>query len=440
MNNKKRSLKETVIIFINDRILILKRKLRPFPTNKFVSKKSRSNFPIKLKFLPVLVLSIVLIFVIFNLVQYYQIQLQDFSSNGSAQVFASRNKISGVATEVNTLFIGLDNRKDDLKFISLAGLISYSYQTGEVKTYALNTNYLVRKGNLKLPLRSIYNFSTGSDLSKIQEITEIFEAFYAIRIDKYIVINISSLEDFIKNLNISITLDQSYLIDNSYLPEGDKLSPENFVKFLQESPSSKDELMNLQAIFFKDVVESLRSGIIGLYFKFINLDNVTTLFSSNFSRDEFLRLAINLSNSSNFITPKFISSKLTLDSIENLNIESGVQGSDILIDEELSKSFRNISVVKEQAKIEIFNATDISGVAYNLKRKLENIGMTVIKTGNYPEKVTENTLFVPNKNSTNFLNSIKAISATLRDDLKIVIGEYKFNYSGDLILVIANTK
>ena len=198
---------------------------------------------------------------------------------------------------------------------------------------------------------------------------------------------------------------------------------------------SADETLNRQTIFLKELLESLRDKF-NLYKYFLNSSDFSQVIHTNFTKDEFIRFIVNISSTDNSIQTDFASENLTLSDLSKLNKEEGIDHSDMLLDEDVSQLFRNISIIKEQAKLEIFNATEKSGVAYNLKRKFENTGITVIKTGNYPDRVSENILYIPKNNPDNFINTIRLIRSILRDDVKIVYGDYKFNYSGDMILVI----
>ena len=167
-----------------------------------------------------------------------------------------------------------------------------------------------------------------------------------------------------------------------------------------------------------------------------NAEGFSKILTTDFTKDEFLRFIVNIASTDTTIQTGFSSKELTLNDLTKLNLESGIQYSDMLLDEDISGLFRSIPIIKEQAKIEVFNATEESGVAYTLKRKFENTGITVIKTGNYPDLVSENILYLPKNNPDNFVNTIRFIRSILRDELRVVYGDYKFNYSGDMILVI----
>ena len=92
--------------------------------------------------------------------------------------------------------------------------------------------------------------------------------------------------------------------------------------------------------------------------------------------------------------------------------------------------------LKSHLEIEVFNATKKSGLANKTKRIFQNWGAYVIKSGNYFENIDKNIIYVPNNNAKNFVNNIAEIKRFFRDDIEVVQGEYKYNYSGDLIVVI----
>lgn len=396
-----------------------------------INKKSYSKFPSgKRKYIFIFILIVLLGFLFFNISKYFQIQVYTYFPEER-----STSYILPDSKELNTIFIGFDDTQNTHKFVNMLAIISTDYISGTVKVYNLNPSYLTTVNNNNVTLRTSFNLLTSANEDKMNDFIRLVENVSAIRIDRYLAIDYSDLNNLIDLTSLKLVSDKSYKFDDLFITEGEVIQGEKIYKYINSEVIPEDDLLRRQGQFIKELLESLRDNMT-VYRYFLNSPSYTSIIKTSFSKDEFIRFIANISTSDTTISTGYASKKLTLSDLSTLNLEEGISYSDMLLDEDISRSFRNIQVIKEQAKIEIFNATEKSGVAYNLKRKFENTGITVIKTGNYPDNSTENTLYLPKNNPDLFINTIRIIRSILKDDLKIVYGEYKFNYSGDMILVI----
>lgn len=383
----------------------------------------------------IIIFFVVVVFVLgFNLNKYFQL---NFSSYLTEEEYQNTPKILPDSKDVNVLLVGFDDTQNTHKFMNMLAIISLDYQTASLKIYNINPNYLVGINNNSATLRTAYNLLTVPDSEKMNNIMKLVENTSAVRIDRYLAFNYSDIAKLNELTGISLESDKSYKIGEAFITEGKILRGEELSQFVATGNIPDDDTLRRQSNYLKALFDNLRDNLT-LYRYFLNWEDFSEIIFTNFTKDEFIRFILNVSSIENTIQTEFASSELTLEDLGKLNLENGVQYSDMLLDENISNLFRNISIIKEQAKIEVFNATDKSGVAYSVKRKLENAGVTVIKTGNYPDNIKENILYLPNKNPENFENSIRFVRSILRDNVSIVYGEYKFNYSGDMILVIGN--
>jgi len=380
------------------------------------------------------IISALILFIGFNLSRYSQL---NFSPYLDPSELENQPLILNDAREINTLLIGFDDTQNSYKFINMIAIISLDYQNATVKTYSLNPNYIVNINGNSVTLRAAFNVLTSSNSEKMKDLQELIENFSAVRIDRYIAFDYSDFDKLVQATNLTIKSDKSYRFGDTFISEGEVLSGNKLNDFVTFESIPDDEAIGRQSMFLKELLENFRDKF-SLYSYFLNGTEFSQVIHTNFTKDEFIRFIMNVSSTDSSILTGLASEKLTLSDLSKLNREEGIVYSDMLLDEDLSQLFRNISIIKEQSKLEIFNGTEKSGVAYNLKRKFENTGITVIKTGNYPDLVSQNILYIPKNNPDNFTNTIRLIRSILRDDLKIVYGEYKFNYSGDMILVIGN--
>ncbi len=128
--------------------------------------------------------------------------------------------------------------------------------------------------------------------------------------------------------------------------------------------------------------------------------------------------------------------------INNLDLNQGIaEGENIAgdsekIDTAITQFLRDIDILKEQIRVEIYNATSIQGAANKVARRLAIYGIDVVKTGNYPETVEKSGMFLAG-NKTLMISNFNEIKRAFRGDI-LELKEYKYNYSGDIILIIGD--
>lgn len=371
------------------------------------------------------------LFFFFNLSKYFQIQFNPYLAQEIIQLPIPLNDYK----EINTLLIGFDDTQNTYKFVNMLAIVSLDYQTASLKIYNLNPNYLASLNNNTTTLRTSFNFLTSGNDTKMNDLMMLVENLSAVRIDRYIAFDYSNINKLIELTSLGFESDKSYRIGDDFISEGEYLEGDRLGNFVTFDKIPEDETIQRHSMFIRELFENLRDNF-ALYKYFLSANEFSEVIYTDFSKDEFLRFIVNVSSTDNAIRTGFASKTLTLEDLNKIDLEAGIRHSDMMLDESISNLFINIPVIKEQGKLEIFNATDQSGVAYNLKRKFENTGITVIKTGNYPDNLDENLLYIPKNNPDNLENTIRIIRSILRDDVRIVYGDYKFNYSGDMILVI----
>lgn len=413
--------------------------LRNFRSKRKVTSQNsliKNGIGFHFNFRTILVLLLIVVFfgfVFFNLYKYITLAINAYSP----EEVVNRKQMNSDFKGINILLVGLDDTQNSFKFVNMLAVFSLDYQTGIPRIYGLNPNYIVNYNGQNITIRTLYNFINEGDEERITAISEVVEDAYAIRLDRYMAFTYSDLKNLVNSLDLNLQLDKSYKINETFLAEGSLIQGEDLYNFVTYNEFPDDEAIINQIRFLTRLFESLRDSF-SLYRMFLNHENITNNFTTNFSKDEFVRFLMTLDSTELTILSKISSQDLTLRDLTTISLEEGIVFSDMLVDENTSSMFRSIPIVKEQAKVEVFNGTDTAGLANKVKRKLENVGITVIKTGNYPDNKEKTTLYIPKSNPQEFENTISFIKTLYGDQLEIVIGEYKFNYSGDMILVIGN--
>ena len=113
----------------------------------------------------------------------------------------------------------------------------------------------------------------------------------------------------------------------------------------------------------------------------------------------------------------------------------------ILLDDNLRKVFQDLRVISEQCELEVYNSSDISGFALKKTREFKNIGINVVKYGNFVEDLEEenHVLYIDSdEDLERYRYTIESIRQSLRGKVTIKIGEYEYNKTGNVVMVLVN--
>ncbi len=89
---------------------------------------------------------------------------------------------------------------------------------------------------------------------------------------------------------------------------------------------------------------------------------------------------------------------------------------------------------KERGRVEVYNGSDITGIAYQVGRKIENTGGDVVRYGNAPSSVEKTTVYVPNMKE--YENTFKLVSEILSGRFDIVESRASFMTTGDVVIIL----
>jgi hypothetical protein len=331
--------------------------------------------------LPLIVFGFVTLFVVlFFFVKYLSISPigLDYDTGVEGTVLKTYD------SNINTIFIVMDNRETGYKFINTMDLVLVDNVSRKVTSISVDPDLIVKLNKENIPIRNLYNFLDGSSVQRVDNLIASMSDYLAIRIDRYYIVNLSDLSVMETNAGFSGSSLLSYIN------------------------------------YFKNPINYLKS--------IVNFDSFRIAFRTNLNRVEYTNMTNAFGN--------FDISSGAIDESQGT-----VEGDNIIpdfskIDSSLYLLLRNIDLLKEQIRIEIYNATSIQGAANKVARSLEVYGVDVIKTGNYPEELEETSLYIAG-NKNNMIANYTELERLFRGELE-ELKEYKYNYSGDIILIIGN--
>ncbi|HHX99124.1 TPA: LytR C-terminal domain-containing protein [Candidatus Dojkabacteria bacterium] len=106
-------------------------------------------------------------------------------------------------------------------------------------------------------------------------------------------------------------------------------------------------------------------------------------------------------------------------------------------DKDLNKLLANVldrNLENERVRVEVYNGSGLTGVAYSFGRKITNSGCDVVRYENAPNMYTKTTLFVPDKES--FKNAYDIVSDVIPVEFEIVEGRPDFMTTGDIVVIL----
>ncbi len=96
--------------------------------------------------------------------------------------------------------------------------------------------------------------------------------------------------------------------------------------------------------------------------------------------------------------------------------------------------FFDQDVVREQARVEVYNAGDSAGMASFYRRLLQNLGFNVIRHGNCPVNYDKTTVFVSDEQK--FASSLNIVKGLFIIDIEVVDERPDFMNTGDIVVII----
>ncbi len=214
---------------------------------------------------------------------------------------------------------------------------------------------------------------------------------------------------------------------------------EDIVLFMSADENGSDDKMARQLSLVQELF-----GQVGFFDLILNLDllqksidAIKNNIYTNFKIEDFVDIAYYLKFTSNL---EYKTSFIKKSSVVVRREYYGERWIPVYetVDYDIRTSFVDNQVKFEQATVDIFNTTSVSGLAGDRARWIENRGIRVILTGNYSEMTKNNHIYVrePDK----FKNTIKEIKSILRGKTIILEDEYEGRSAGDIIILLGESE
>lgn len=338
-----------------------------------------------------------------------------------------------VVGDTMNILVFVTDSNDRYKFVDSLGVLSINKRDNPpLSLILLDTEYGTPVLSHKyMKLRILLANALVENAYGVDLLQTAVQNILGVRIDRYLEINKDVLGSYLDSAQITyIAAEDVNDKEAGSFKAGDVISGEDILKYLAADQAGLPARISRVGKFSEWSVGSL--GTWWYYLLSIgNLDKITHIFQTNMSRWELLDAALAISSKSKLDV-------LPISTIYGNPVQSKqggyVVGDTIQIDQKVQEFMARSRVVREQTRMEIFNATRTSGLASITKRLLANQGINVVRAGNAPELQEESVLYV--SDVAKYAASINLVKEMLRGEVRVTDEIYPYNHTGDLILVI----
>jgi hypothetical protein len=391
------------------------------------------NFFSVAKLLKTRILFLIIFLSILILLFYIHIRLL---TNIKPTVFeGQRLNSSFSAPDYNVVFLWLDEENNKY-FVDGIVVVSINSSDNTRKIIGVNTDFILGY----IPLRQKFTFRTLLNQIKTENnlvsfINEI-EDFTGIRLDKYLVFTKTGTLALISSglLDVEIDDDAQYKINNEVLTNKIALTDEqklNLIFSLSEG-TFRNKIITSTVENFLNKNRSL----LDMYFLFWKFPDVTSNIFTDMTKNEFFTFFDLLRGKRN-AQPLLLGDNVGIPS--NTGLEDGIEKNYIALDESVREYLQSLSVMTEQASVEIYNATQTPGIANELSRNISVYGVNVVKVGNFSEdRFYTQVILFSDKNNV-FPNTIPIIKKAIKlKDFRFEIRSPKDsgNFTGDIVIIL----
>ncbi|MCA9379510.1 LytR C-terminal domain-containing protein [Candidatus Dojkabacteria bacterium] len=332
---------------------------------------------------------------------------------------------------INLLLVVYDE-SDRYSFIDMLGVLSVDLKEDVPLHFIdLSPDFGLLVNQKQVKIRSVLAQFEAEDGYGMASLMSGVESILGVRIDRYVAFSKDKLTSYLEQTNHAyLTTDEVNDAEAGSFDAGEVVQGQRLVDYLAADGAGVDAQMLRMRAFVSDLLSGQLS-LGGFAKMYLQLDTLVWLVETDLTRGEWLSLAFSLVN------------RLSVDSIsigakQSVVIDSTLGGylSPVArqVDAEIGPLLVRSRVAKEQARVEVFNATRTGGLASRMKRLLENQGTNVIRTANSPELSDKNKLYVASPEL--FPANVALVSEMLRGDVQIIEEPYPLNHTGDLVVVL----
>lgn len=308
------------------------------------------------------------------------------------------------------VFIGYNVLPNDQFSIGLISVATIDFQTGQINIYTLNSNIKSFEG---IPLRDYFSQFTFAEGKKYTLINSV-ELSLGIKIDNYIAFNLEGYESKFASLGFGFDVLKGKYI-SSDLVKNNSLQEQDAVTLNQET-------------WVKSFLQQIT--IFQYYRVFLSSSNISNTFETDLDKNELLYTLYNIAN----LDKKF-NTLSTTGSIATKEDSVLIINQSVMY-EKVKAISQKISVITEQAEVEVFNGSGTTGLASRKRRELEQLGINIVRFGNYPDTIEGNIIYVPGANLQEYKFTLQEIERNLGGKVTIETEGYDLNYTGDIIVVL----
>lgn len=343
---------------------------------------------------------------------------------------------------LHILLVGLDRRGGEYAFVDSLNILMIDPRDHIIGVYNINvdTSVIISKERGYEKLRNIYNSELIDGNVPIDGVVSASESLLSISIDRYIVSDESSLKDLVDEMG-GIWVNSSFeFVDDELKEESEpyqfragayRLGGSEFVSFLRSDANSEDERARRHLSGIEGLIRRFTNYIFLIKFPYI-IEELETSICTNLTKNEALYLFRVIYNSHELRSDYMTKSNLR-------PINSGGETIYIAINERLDRSilevFLDNRVIKEQARVEVFNSTSKRGFASFRSRWLRNIGIDVIRTGDTRKPYQNTTIYITDEED-DYSDTIFSIEKIFNEDIEVKRDTPDFIHTGDLVVVI----
>jgi len=414
-------------------------------------KENRGLFPklpfnINTLFRPMLVLLVILLvyFIAINISALMQFDTVPFP--GTVKDSSSRNWLGD--TKMTILLIGSDQTDLDHTFVDSLAIYSLDPIENKLSIFVVNPDLTIFQPSVGMEVnyRSIFNDKeiTGD---KLKVLINSVESLLALKIDRYVLIDKSKLASFSQYLNpVKVNLSKAVQdADTANLPAGKYVSwgkgsqtvlSSDFLEFAASDSNGRDDQLNRQQQLLEQITYNLVSFRTVFYFPKL-LEELKKDVYTDLSKTELFFLVARITQIKSGDMLKGYTRSDFYTRVNTTSFYPTFSPDLEVMDQDLNNIFSDLRIFKEQAQVEILNASSVKGLASNRARWISNIGARVIKVGNSyegSEVTTKIYCSTPDK----FPYTITELDRIFNNKAELVKKEYPNRHLGDIVVVLGD--
>lgn len=354
---------------------------------KLKSKKHLlSGLKSKIKILTVVILLASFLYLSF----FFLTNLTNMLNFSTGVIGEANRKIYESKLDSNNIFIFIRDKSSGYELITGFFVLQQNPSTKSFKLLNISTTAYVAESkygsNIEVSKILQYMKLKGDS---VDDFISFWENYIALKSDGYILIDREYIKDFHTYIG-PLTISNEY--DSNTFKKGRvEINNSNFDSFWSNQYSNEGQrLVNDN----KYMVEMLK--------RFSNLDFLLSFSKLTTSTKEHIFTNIEITDFRALISDLVSSANKISLSFTPTNIYDLVNGSRFVDQEKFDKyireNFSDNSILREQVRIEVLNASSEKGLATKVGRYLSNAGLSINRTGNFSVEVSKNTIYIKDSN------------------------------------------